>query len=234
MNIQVRSLIFEVTRRCQLQCGHCLRGRRQNMELSKEIVDKMLSQITSISEITFTGGEPTLNLPIIRYILEQIKKRNIPIYGFFIATNGLSNQMEFAHIILDYMPMFEDEEYCSVSVSKDMYHGTYGVKSPVEYLACYSNSKEQKDENDFKGLLNRGMAKENFLPEAYDRPYDTDFSVESYEYDGKTEVEIDLVYVCCDGTICADCDLSYEDMKYYSVTNADDFSSYIEENFIDT
>lgn len=229
MNVRIRTLTFEVTRRCQLRCEHCLRGREQDKNLSEEVVDKMLSQVSSIGELTFTGGEPTLNLPIIRYILEKVKNENIRVDGFFIATNGLENQMELAHMILEYMPMFDDPDYCSVAISRDMYHGTYKISSPVQYLACYSDVKEQPDEYNFKGLLNRGMAKENYLPNTYDRPYDTEFDIESYEQNGEVEVEIDLVYVCYNGTICADCDLPYEDMEYYSVTTVDDFISYVEE-----
>ena len=40
--------IFEVTRRCNLSCEHCLRGDAQNLDMTKETVDKVLDHIESI------------------------------------------------------------------------------------------------------------------------------------------------------------------------------------------
>ena len=38
--------------------------------------------------ISFTGCEPTLNIPLIRYTLNRIQELKIKVYGFDIVTNG--------------------------------------------------------------------------------------------------------------------------------------------------
>lgn len=38
MKAYIYNLIFEVTRKCNLHCEHCLQGNAQNLDLSKEIV----------------------------------------------------------------------------------------------------------------------------------------------------------------------------------------------------
>ena len=84
--------IFEVTRRCNLSCEHCLRGDAQNLDMTKETVDKVLDHIESIGCLTFSGGEPTLNIPIIRYIFSEIWRREIPLDSFYVVTNGLDRK----------------------------------------------------------------------------------------------------------------------------------------------
>ena len=76
--MELFNLIFEVTRRCNLCCEHCLRGEAQNMDMTKETVDKVLDRVESISSLTLSGGEPTLNIPIIRYIFSEIRRMEIP------------------------------------------------------------------------------------------------------------------------------------------------------------
>ena len=61
--IGVRSLILEVTRRCNMCCDHCLRGDAQDLDMQKETVDALLEQVGSIGGVTFSGGEPLLNYP---------------------------------------------------------------------------------------------------------------------------------------------------------------------------
>ena len=57
------SLIIEVTRKCNLCCEHCLRGEAQNKVFNPEWLDTFIknNNITHVSTITFTGGEPSLH-----------------------------------------------------------------------------------------------------------------------------------------------------------------------------
>ena len=85
------TVVIEVTRRCNMCCAHCLRGDAQNVDIMPEYIDKSFEKFrpgTSISSITFTGGEITLNLAAIWYTLEVVKRRNISVYDFYMVTNG--------------------------------------------------------------------------------------------------------------------------------------------------
>lgn len=85
------NLTFEVTRRCNLKCKHCMRGNAQNVDLTKEIVDQVLdnNDIKSIDHLAFSGGEPTLNEDIIVYIIDKIIANNIDVYKVSMVTNGV-------------------------------------------------------------------------------------------------------------------------------------------------
>ena len=87
--IGIENLIIEVTRRCNIQCAHCLRGAAQNLDLKKESVDNLLNQVYSISGLTFSGGEPVLNVEIIEYIVDSIIKKDIPVYNFYQQTTRI-------------------------------------------------------------------------------------------------------------------------------------------------
>ena len=50
MKFDIQSLTLEVTRRCNLACEHCMRGDAQNVDMTYEMVDKILDneEINSI------------------------------------------------------------------------------------------------------------------------------------------------------------------------------------------
>ncbi len=41
-NINLEILAFQVTRKCNQECLHCCKGQMQNVDMSKEIVNKVL------------------------------------------------------------------------------------------------------------------------------------------------------------------------------------------------
>ena len=75
--IQLDSLVIEVTRRCQLKCEHCLRGNAQKRDMSRDYIKDLFKKVGYISNLTFTGGEPSL----VPHIIQMIrKKQNITKY----------------------------------------------------------------------------------------------------------------------------------------------------------
>ena len=79
---------FEVTRRCNLKCGHCIRGDAQQLTLRKEYVDAVLNQTPMIVNVVLTGGEPFLEPELVEYIVDGIIKRKIYVGTFQSVTNG--------------------------------------------------------------------------------------------------------------------------------------------------
>ena len=67
MNYMLDSLIFEVTRKCNLRCGHCMRGLAQNIDMNYKVVETFFTKnnIKFIGNLSFSGGEPTLNSDLI-------------------------------------------------------------------------------------------------------------------------------------------------------------------------
>lgn len=229
--LNVYNAIFEVTRRCNLCCEHCLRGEAQNLDMSKETVDKALDCIESIGSLTFSGGEPPLNLPIIRYIFSELRRREIPLGSFYIVTNGIANQMELAHLLLENISYCNEPELCGAAISKDIFHDNeYEAEtSPLHYLTICNKDKEMGDFYGGRGIIRRGRAASNGFGDRTENP--------SIDFDGNAEYNenTDCIYldgefyVSAAGEICADCDLSYEMMKDYSVTTIDDLPQLIED-----
>ena len=85
--LRFREIMFEITRRCNLQCAHCFRGDAQNMDISEEIIDKTLDQI-SCSMFAITGGEPFMAPDKLEYLVDGIIKRRMLFSGFQLVVNG--------------------------------------------------------------------------------------------------------------------------------------------------
>lgn len=222
-NIKVQScdLILEVTRRCNMSCEHCLRGCAQNVDMTKEIVDKALSYVSSIGCLTLTGGEPTLNMDLVRYIFEEIHRREIPMSAFYIVTNGKVNQMDLAVLALQEIMHCDEPEVCGVAISKDIFHDHLAEESPLQYLTFYRNDKEMGDYYKGDGVILRGRA-ENFGTGREMNPTIEFDIVDAVESESEIQVCMDgYLYISALGEVCADCDLSYDMMKDYKVGDLD-------------
>lgn len=86
--LSFETLTLELTRKCNLTCAHCLRGDAQDAKLSYEDIDSLLGQTEQIGTLQFTGGEPLLAIDRIRYVLEQVKALDIPVFTMLFVTNG--------------------------------------------------------------------------------------------------------------------------------------------------
>lgn len=205
--IGVRSLVLEVTRRCNMCCDHCLRGDAQDLDMQKETVDALLEQVGSIGEVTFSGGEPSLNVPIIRYFFKKARELRVMPYSFYVVTNGKANQMDLATALLEVFPEMEEPEFCGISLSVDQFHEDLDELPIIKGLAFYSNQKEHKDFWNEKWILRKGRAYENGLGQAD--------SMKEFRIEGDTcgGIMVDELYVGADGCIYPDCNLSYEEMR---------------------
>lgn len=86
----IRSLSFEMTRRCNMNCDFCARGKAQNVTITKEIIDKTLDEMKDIYiyDIRLSGGEPFLAVEQIEYIVNEIIRRKFYIDELTVFTNG--------------------------------------------------------------------------------------------------------------------------------------------------
>lgn len=82
-------LTFELTRRCNMRCSHCLRGDAENVDLTSMDINSVLDQTEAIGRLIVTGGEPILNLRAIQHLVNEIARRGIPLMRAQIITNAL-------------------------------------------------------------------------------------------------------------------------------------------------
>ena len=114
--ILIQNLAIEVTRKCNLKCDHCLRGDSQKLNIPLVYIDILLNQVYSIGHFCPTGGEPSLNVPAIKYFIDGCKKRHIPIETFYIATNGVKITEEFIEICKELYDMCKNKPNSSVQI----------------------------------------------------------------------------------------------------------------------
>ena len=82
-------LCIEVTRRCNMLCPHCFRGEQQNIDIDNSYIDELFRKTDIIHSLTITGGEPTLAIDKLEYIIDKLYEYKIPIFEFHLFTNAL-------------------------------------------------------------------------------------------------------------------------------------------------
>lgn len=202
--ISINNLIVEVTRRCTLKCAHCLRGDAQDLDMQIAYIDKLLEQVEYISTVTFTGGEPSLNTPIISYFLTQLELKDIGLGSFYIATNGVAIHTDFVITCLKLNSYCDEKEMCRVDVSNDYFHQieeSYNTEL-LDGLSFFGR-KYQEEGHTYEGI-NEGRYVDNF----YDGRENKQYLVETQEDFQDTEI-----YLNCRGNIVAGCDWSYESQE---------------------
>ncbi len=143
--VYIQNLGMMVTNYCNLNCAHCLRGCKNNKNMSKEVIEATLNQITAIGNLGICGGEPTLVLEILEMIFKGIIDHNIFVDQLSMTINGTNYSVEFLKL-LDHMSLYMPGSHIMFTISYDVYHqqelerlnmaATY-----IENVKKYSKSK---------------------------------------------------------------------------------------------
>ena len=75
--LSYKELAIEVTRRCNMQCSHCMRGHAENHTISKEVVDRLLDEVSVVGRLLLTGGEPFLEVSMLLIITVRHSAKSI-------------------------------------------------------------------------------------------------------------------------------------------------------------
>lgn len=215
--LNIDNLCIEITRRCNMACAHCLRGDAQTADISHEVIDKALENVTSIGTLTFTGGEPSLNVEAMRYALEKCEEEGIFVSTFYVVTNGKAVSDEFLHVLMDWYVFCVDNggeaEYCGIALSKDRFHEPISTRNELllRSLSFFREDKFNRSDSD-QWLLAEGRAAQitGVTRTVYD--YLPEISV----YEDEVSIQ-DTIYVTVSGDILAGCDWSYENQKHHKL-----------------
>lgn len=216
VKIFVNECILEITERCNMHCQHCIRGNAGTNDIDPRVITKLL-KTAIINGITFSGGEPALNIPAIRdYFRKAEKYNNFPSY-FYVVTNGTVNQRPLSHALMDAYAKCGEPELCGLAVSKDIFHDAK-QQDDSQFLGLYFYNEDDHShpENEYmpQWVINDGNAAVTGWGERKPRSLTTkiDDVVDDYSHDPNT-VYIDQIYVTVDGLVVSDCDASRERMK---------------------
>lgn len=245
MNLNIDSLVIEVTRKCNMQCEHCLRGPAQRKTIDDQHIYKMLQLVDCVNTLTITGGEPTLAMDSLHQIRNCAIYGNAEIYDFYMVTNGkainVSNVAEWAngmyyachnnessHINFSFdnyhQYMLDNKQKCKRSNNFDNLkeimaeeYGIYNNEGEQDFIDIHSN-----DSWDIESILAEGRAKDFGTRE--NKP--TCFTLETYgEYDENFSCGETPLYLSSNGYIVADCNWSYhtiDNNKEIRIAHIDD------------
>lgn len=93
-DVDVSSLTFVVTARCNLTCTYCYQNAKTHRGMSwrvmKPWLDRAAATRNASVDILFTGGEPLLDFPLVRRAVRYIEQRcsRRPTIQFHLLTNG--------------------------------------------------------------------------------------------------------------------------------------------------
>lgn len=219
--IEVRNLSVEITRRCNMRCPHCMRGDAQDVDISHVFINDLFSKIGYINYFTITGGEPSMNVNGIRYILRCLKKWNIKVYKFYIITNGsrssiLKPFIDICAALYDYQQAKElapDDKM--LQMSNDKYHDESFQEKVFKKLSQYPFFGNRFKNTDNYFLIKQGRSKSGNEMPAFS-PY--------IAYDNVVTGDI---YLNALGYIIEGGDLSYENQDSNILTTPKRIINYL-------
>lgn len=168
-----------------------MRGPKQNLDIPLEFIDLLLdldrNHYKAIETLTFSGGEPTLNVPEIAYTIDKIVSEQLPVFHVSLMTNGLV----YSDLLVESFEKFNDyynsvllpfqvakyppkkkEVYMqgkkdmgsSIGFSDDQYHKPISNEVLEAYISngphiSYSKTGNRKDEDIlYSGFSNHGYS----------------------------------------------------------------------------
>lgn len=241
MKLYYSRLQIELTRRCNQSCAHCCRGEAQNIDLTKEIVDDFFEKndIYCISNLLFSGGEPTLNGKMLDYIVDKIIKKEITVDMFMLSINGLTYSKELINglnKLRDYIILkskISRHKAGLLMISQDQFHeeANQEVIEKLKDLPYFSPVEKytigEKNILPYGRALENGLSKQQpDLSELID--YQKNYRIK--EYEGTTYLVIDYQYIAANGNIINNGCESYDLMDEYALGNVQNQS--IEELYL--
>lgn len=225
--LSYKELAIEVTRRCNMQCSHCMRGSAENHTISKEVVDRLFDEVSVVARLLLTGGEPFLEPEMMDYIFDAIIKRKIPIEKISVVTNGTIRDKRIAESFNKIGKYVADNwsktltkkqirQIVTISISNDSYHMKEDIMETLKFYRgllndnCIILKKNQKDINEVLCLGN--AADESFvLDEKKKYMYKiTPYRVAFFNDDDGKPLAIDtMIQIGYDGKILIGEDSSY-------------------------
>jgi hypothetical protein len=206
MELYISELALETTRRCQFECGHCMRGGAQNKDGDIKHVKELLQDVNLIEGINFTGGEPFLNVSFIEEVLGLVQKRKIAVRYFYIATNGIifnkvtPYSIRCLRAILDWWCYCDDKEICSLEVSDTQWHRQQGSGKDAlnNMLGALSFAQTRSTEMTYDNLIPVGRGAN--IASGRRSPF----------YNCEPEDPHCMVYLSVHGGVMWGCDFDYE------------------------
>lgn len=178
--IHHEKLSMIITERCTLNCAHCIRDKKNNIDMCDEVMEATLDQIGHIDNLCLGGGEITLVCERIEKLFYYLIKKRISLYAVQAYINATIYEKEFIRLfneINDYIRITSNEHHelnCYIFISADEYH-TQAIKDQELEKRVLENRQRYVESDYFAGymeikgkVIREGRAR--FFPRKITRP----------------------------------------------------------------
>jgi len=202
-----------------------MRGGAQNKTMTPDIISATFENIKRVGNLVIGGGEPSLAVEAIHQIYQQILWKKVEIENIFIVTNGKTVSKK---LLIEFNKLYglcgDSSEISGFAISNDEFHekarGFY--RSIEDYTELMYDSYEEETDDfsninedliqehtnkDTMNWLARGRAKD--FGNNHDAYLDN-LKLDDFENPKQIHGEI---YVCYNGDVLGDQNMSYTDMK---------------------
>lgn len=176
----VQNLCLVIGEDCNLNCLHCLRGKKTKKVISDSVIYETFRQIWYVHNLNISGGEPTMHIDRLRTIIETIVRNRNFVENITVTINGTIYSKE----LIDLAKYFVRHSYhrgrkrnsFKIFISLDKYHFNEIQRLGLYNDFCNNIEKYQKSKffADYRtldyALYNEGnakylsVAKEDFIP----------------------------------------------------------------------
>ena len=212
--LSIDSLVLEVTRWCDLECKHCLRGKRQRKSMQLPVIEALARNEIYIHGLAITGGEPRFGH---KMLAEAAWKLN---YGsVWLKTNGNKFSRKLADAYLLAWDKAEDNEISGFQISGDQFH--------PENRSVYYQYLEYFEEQGYTELVNhdkfqiRSVIAAGNAAEWGDRPGDS-YTISDIKYENYRDnicISEPYIYINYRGDVSLGCDRSFQNIDANSLGN---------------
>ena len=153
------NLIWFLTERCNLKCGHCFvshKGRKYRDEITYDQINKILNTSkNSLKKIAFTGGEPLLNKDFENIFISASALPNLK--ELHVSTNGMFNEKLFSILQKCKNEKIHYHIQSSLDGSEDIHNTIRGnkrsYKGVIELLNMFSEFKKSSNLSKISKIL---------------------------------------------------------------------------------
>ena len=238
ITLNIQKLGLEILRNCNRSCPHCMRGPAQKVYMERKTIENFFDspdyRIDEISELFFSGGEPTMNFEIINYLLEIIKRRKIKVRQVGTVINGSIYSEELVLLLNEIVKTFPmdvaNTERCFVRISGDQFHPDIDKDILSSYMELNRRglAKIKYDLSIIRKIIATGNALKNNLG---NYPFD-EGSLLRYpdvykEFYTCGNYSTDYIYLNALGYVFATAIGSYEQMDKNNLGNVNDGKSLV-------
>lgn len=204
------SIIIEVTRWCNLECEHCLRGQRQRKRQTYENMRNLISHFDYIDTVTFTGGEPTLAPDVIGQFIDACRIMDRRVANYYIATNAHKISKQFLRVWERLHAWCDDNEISGVDISNDQWHDNEQAWKLFDFGEMHElpvrHKYDRRYKPDYDTCISEGRA-ENWSKKRPDK--------EEFRLNYNADMDIlscteGVLYLNCKGNLIHGCDWSFE------------------------